>query len=137
MCLVTQLCPAPCNPMDCSPLGSSVHGDSPGKNTRMGGHDFLPTQESNWGILHCRQILYQLNYQGSPYISLIYYISYYINISYLCYTQNIIISMSWISKHYWDIFLLLLTLFSAFEIQYVFYIYRIFQFGPTIYWGTQ
>ena len=25
------------------------------------------TQESNWGLLHCRQILYQLSYQGSPY----------------------------------------------------------------------
>ena len=24
------------------------------------------TQESNWGLLHCRQILYQLGYQGSP-----------------------------------------------------------------------
>ena len=24
-----------------------------------------PTQELNWGLLHCRQILYQLSYQGS------------------------------------------------------------------------
>ena len=24
------------------------------------------TQELNWGILNCRRILYQLNYQGSP-----------------------------------------------------------------------
>ena len=23
------------------------------------------TQKSNWGLLHCRQILYQLSYQGS------------------------------------------------------------------------
>ena len=23
------------------------------------------TQESNWGLLHCRRILYQLSYQGS------------------------------------------------------------------------
>ena len=29
---VTQLCPTLCDPMDCSPPGSSVHGDSPGKN---------------------------------------------------------------------------------------------------------
>ena len=27
-----------CDPMDCSPPGSSVHGDSPGKNTRVGCH---------------------------------------------------------------------------------------------------
>jgi len=26
----------------------------------------FPTQESSWGLLHCRQILYQLRYQGSP-----------------------------------------------------------------------
>ena len=25
----------------------------------------FPTQELNWGLLHCRQILYQLRYQGS------------------------------------------------------------------------
>ena len=25
----------------------------------------FPTQESNWGLLHCRMILYQLSYQGS------------------------------------------------------------------------
>ena len=24
------------------------------------------TQELNWGLLHCKQILYQLSYQGSP-----------------------------------------------------------------------
>ena len=24
------------------------------------------TQESNWGLLHCRQILYRLSHQGSP-----------------------------------------------------------------------
>ena len=28
----------------------------------------FPTQESNQGLLHCRQILYQLSYQGSPII---------------------------------------------------------------------
>ena len=26
----------------------------------------VPTQELNQGLLHCRQILYQLSYQGSP-----------------------------------------------------------------------
>ena len=33
LCLVAQLCPTLCNSMDCSTPGSSVHGDSPGKNT--------------------------------------------------------------------------------------------------------
>ena len=40
------------------------------KNTRMGSLSLLQriflTQESNQGLLHCRQILYQLSYQGSP-----------------------------------------------------------------------
>ena len=56
--------------MDCSLPGSSVHGDSPGKNTRVGCHALLqeifPTQGSNQGLEHCRQILYHLNHQGSP-----------------------------------------------------------------------
>ena len=26
----------------------------------------FPAQELNWGILHCRWILYQVSYQGSP-----------------------------------------------------------------------
>ena len=33
VCLVAQSCPTLCDPMDCSPPGSSVHGDSSGKNT--------------------------------------------------------------------------------------------------------
>ena len=56
--------------MDHSPPGSSVHGDSPGKNTGVGGHVLLqgifPTQGSNPGLLHCRWILYCLSHQGSP-----------------------------------------------------------------------
>ena len=28
-----QLCPTLCDPMNFSPLGSSLHGDSPGKDT--------------------------------------------------------------------------------------------------------
>ena len=39
LCLVTQLCPTLCDPVDCSPPGSSIHGDSPGKNTGVGCHD--------------------------------------------------------------------------------------------------
>ena len=57
-----------CNRMECSPPGSSVHGDSPGKNTGVGCHALLqgifPTQGSNPGLLHCGQILYQLSCEG-------------------------------------------------------------------------
>ena len=48
--------------------------DSPGKNTGVGCHFLLqgifPTQESNWGLLHCRQILYQLSYEEALYKNL-------------------------------------------------------------------
>ena len=27
---------------------------------------YVLTQESDWGLLQCKQILYQLSYQGSP-----------------------------------------------------------------------
>ena len=61
LCLVAQSCPTPCSPTDCNLPGSSVHGDSPGKNTRVGCHAFLqwffPTQGLNLLLLHCRQIL--------------------------------------------------------------------------------
>ena len=34
--LVAQSCPALCDPTDCRLPGSSVHGESPGKNTGVG-----------------------------------------------------------------------------------------------------
>ena len=56
-----------CNPMDCSPPGSSVRGILQAKNTGVGSHSLLHgiflTQRLNRGFLHCRQILYHLSYQ--------------------------------------------------------------------------
>ena len=46
LCLVAQLCPALCDPMDCSPPASFVYGDSPGKNTGVGCHA--------WRVVHSR-----------------------------------------------------------------------------------
>ena len=106
--LVAQSCLILCDPMACSPPGTSVHGDSSDKNTGVGCRALLqgifptqglnpdprfpalqadslpseppgklintgvgslallqgisPTQELKQGLLHCRQILYQLNY---------------------------------------------------------------------------
>ena len=44
-----------CDPMDCSLPGSSVHGDSPGKNTGVGCHALVqgifPTQRWNLHLL--------------------------------------------------------------------------------------
>ena len=48
------------------PPGSSVHGDSPGKNIGVGCHALLqgifPTRGSNPSLPHCRQILYHLSH---------------------------------------------------------------------------
>jgi len=45
--------------MDCGPPGSSVHGDSPDKNTGMGCHSLLQgiflTQGWNPGLPYCRE----------------------------------------------------------------------------------
>ena len=38
MCSVSQSCPTLCDPMDYNMPGSSVHGDSPGKNRGVGCH---------------------------------------------------------------------------------------------------
>ena len=76
VCLVTQLCLTLCDPMGpmpgCSLPGSSVHGDSPGKNTGVGCYAFFQgifsTQGSNPGVPHCRQFFffffYHLRHQG-------------------------------------------------------------------------
>ena len=77
VCLVTQSYQTLYDCMDCSPPGSSVHGDSQGKNTGVGCYalfqGIFPTQGSNPGLPHCRQIPYQLSYQRSarisPYVS--------------------------------------------------------------------
>ena len=70
MCLVTQSCPTLCDPIDYSLPGSSLHGDSPGKNTGVGCHALLqaifPTQGSNPGLPHYSEVLLHLSHQGSP-----------------------------------------------------------------------
>ena len=73
LCLVAQSCLTICNPMDSSPPGSSVHGDSPGKNTGVGCHALLQgifrIQRLNPGLPLCMQILCHLSHQGSSCIS--------------------------------------------------------------------
>ena len=66
LCMCAQLCRTLWDLMECS-LGSPAHGDSPGKNTRVDCHFVLqgifPTQGSNPGLLHGRQILYHLSHR--------------------------------------------------------------------------
>ena len=70
LCLVTQSYLTLWDSMDCNPPGSSVCGESLGKNTGVGCHSLLqgifPTQGLNLGLLHCRWLLHHLSHQGSP-----------------------------------------------------------------------
>ena len=53
----------------CNPIGYSPW-NSPGQNTGVSSlslpQGIFPTQGSNPGLLHCRQILYKLSHKGSP-----------------------------------------------------------------------
>ena len=57
--LVAQSCLTLCDPMDCSPPGSSVHEIFQARILKVGCHFLLQgnflTQRSNPGLLHCRQ----------------------------------------------------------------------------------
>ena len=65
---VTQWCLTLCNPMDCSLPGSSIHEDSPVKNTGVGCHALLQgifrTQGWNPGLPYRKQVLYPLSYSS-------------------------------------------------------------------------
>ena len=50
LCIVVQSCLTLCNSTDCSLPGPSVHGDSPGKNTRVGCHALLQGNLPNPGM---------------------------------------------------------------------------------------
>ena len=69
--LLAQFCLTRCNHVDYSSPGSSCPWDSPGKNTRAGNHSLLQgifwTQGLNPSLVHSRQILHHLSYQGSLY----------------------------------------------------------------------
>ena len=68
--LVARSCPT-LWPHGLKPASLLCPWDSPGKNNGAGCHFLLQgiflTQESNPGLLHCRQILYHLSYQEIPY----------------------------------------------------------------------
>ena len=61
-CLVTQSCPTLCDPMDCSPPGSSAHGILQARMLEWGARPFSRgSSQSRYRtprLLHCRQILY-------------------------------------------------------------------------------
>ena len=67
--LVTQSCLTLCDPIDCSPPCSSVHGLLQARILDQVAISFsrdLPSQGLNLGLPHGKLILYHLSHQGSP-----------------------------------------------------------------------
>ena len=68
--LVIQSCLTLCDPTDCNPLGSSVHGIFQARILEWVAIPFCRgiflIQGLNLGLLHCRQILDPLSHQGRP-----------------------------------------------------------------------
>ena len=60
-----ESCMALCDPMDCSPPGSSAHGIFQARILEWIAIPF-PTEGSNPDLPHCGQILYHLSHQGTP-----------------------------------------------------------------------
>ena len=73
---VVQWCPTLCDPLDCNLPGFSVYGILQARILEWVAVPFsgriFPTQGSNPSLLHCRQILYQLGYQGQHLLSVRY-----------------------------------------------------------------
>ena len=67
--LVAQLCLTLCNPMNCSPPGSSFHGVYQARTLKWIARP--SSRGSSWskglnpGLLHCRKVLYHLSHQRS------------------------------------------------------------------------
>ena len=66
--LVAQSCLTLCDPMDCSPPGSSVHGILQARTLEWVAiplsRGISHTQRVNPALPHCRQVLYHWNHQG-------------------------------------------------------------------------
>ena len=108
-----QSYPTLCNPMDCSPTGSSVHGmDSPGKKTGVGCYALLQgiflTQGSNSHLqhfLHCQVDSLPLSHLGSHRYSYTKQKIYLMNFGDWClfnFTSNFLYSIVTLTS-LWDI----------------------------------
>ena len=94
LALVTQSCVTLCDPIDLWPARLLCPWNSAGKNTAVGSHFLLqglsPTQESNPGTPHCRQVLYFLSHEGNPNESILPHKNLHVNVyrSIVCKSQK-------------------------------------------------
>ena len=78
-CLVAQSCLTPCDPVDCSPPGSSGHGILQARTLEWVAillfRGSSRPRDQTWVSCINRQILYSLSHQGSP-LLLIFFLQY-------------------------------------------------------------
>ena len=76
--LVAQPCLTLCDPHVLEPARLLCPWNSPDKIIEVGSHSLLQgiflTQALNLGLLHCRQILYHLNYQEANLLQFIFFL---------------------------------------------------------------
>ena len=106
------------------PHGLYSPWNSPGQNTRVGSHSLLkgifPMQGSNTGLPHCRQILYQLSHQGSPFMCLtVIFISSLVEtfVPIFCPFSKWIAGVFILNFH---VFLYIFIIIKVFKISYIF-----------------
>ena len=67
MCSVAQSCPTLCDPKNCSPPDTSVHGDSLDKNTGVGCSSMGPSQPRDWTqVSHIAGGFFTVESPGKP-----------------------------------------------------------------------
>ena len=97
-CSFAQWWPALCDPMDCSPPGSSMHEIFSDKNTGVGCPFLLqgifPTQKSNLCLLHWQVDSLALNHQSIVWLCHIWFIHSLINWwAFRLYFANVLLSI--------------------------------------------
>ena len=76
--------------------------DFPGKNTGVGCHSLphgvFPTQGSNPGLPHCRQVLHQLSHEGSPLLNISCWKEFYATIAVLYSLLHFLGPVNWLAQ---------------------------------------
>ena len=107
---VAQSCPPLCDPMDCGPPGSSVHGIFLARILECIAIPFsrgiFQTQGSNLSLLNCRKILYHLSTKEAPLFMLLLLLSRFSHVR-LCVTlwtevHQAPLSMQFSRQEYWS-----------------------------------
>ena len=131
-----------CNPMDCSPPGSSGHWNFPGKNTGVGCHFLLQgifwTQGLNLCLLHWQVDSYTTASPGKPFspvlilVCLVQLIVFYVEHTAFPCRRNLL-TIQRLKQIFWqNIKMLIMNNFRA-SLQYFLFINHLLSYVPSVY----